>query len=477
MEALEKVIFYEYPAAMREETEGILKELAAEDTAVYAVIDDDPTGGQTVHDVDVYTSWDEDALADALSRDSRMFYIMTNSRSFTESETVCVHNEIMENLKNVAARMNRTVRVISRGDSTLRGHYPLETDVIRAHIGRSDVRELLIPYFQAGNRYTVNDVHYMLSDGKIIPVGESEFSRDKTFGYRASNLKEWIEEKNGGRVAARQVASVSLEMLRSLDFDGIEAVLTGEKRHIIVNATCSDDLKVFAVSYLRALKRGYEFVARTASDWPKVIGMVSDQPLLSGGDLAEGAENRGGLVVIGSHVKKTTEQFEMLRAGIPQLTYIEFNQHTAIQPRLLEEEVKRVANEAGEAIRASKSCVVYTRRERIDLNSGSGENELLITQRIAKAVTDIVRSLGGSPRFILTKGGITSSDIAVRALGVRHAVIRGQIAPGVPVWRLGSECLYPNVDYIIFPGNVGESGTLKNIVEKLLESKEGKETR
>ena len=98
---------------------------------------------------------------------------------------------------------------------------------------------------------------------------------------------------------------------------------------------------------------------------------------------------------------------------------------------------------------------------------GSGEDELIITRRISKAVTDIVRELEVVPRFILAKGGITSSDIAVHALKTERAMILGQIAPGVPVWKLGEESKYPGMPYIIFPGNVGDTYTLRDIVIQL----------
>ena len=76
-----------------------------------------------------------------------------------------------------------------------------------------------------------------------------------------------------------------------------------------------------------------------------------------------------------------------------------------------------------------------------------------------------------APRYILAKGGITSSDIATRALNVKKAMVLGQILPGVPVWKLGAESRFPNLAYIVFPGNVGDDRALIAVVRQLKEIK------
>jgi uncharacterized protein YgbK (DUF1537 family) len=67
----------------------------------------------------------------------------------------------------------------------------------------------------------------------------------------------------------------------------------------------------------------------------------------------------------------------------------------------------------------------------------------------------------------LTKGGITSSDIATEGLAVKDALVCGQIIPGVPVWKLGAESRYPGLIYVVFPGNVGDAQALVEVVNKL----------
>ena len=43
----------------------------------------------------------------------------------------------------------------------------------------------------------------------------------------------------------------------------------------------------------------------------------------------------------------------------------------------------------------------------------------------------------------------------------------GQVLPGVPVWELGPESRYPGLKYIVFPGNVGDSEAVREVVMKL----------
>jgi len=439
------------------------------------VIDDDPTGGQTVNDIMVYTSWSEETLLQAFEDKRKMFYIMTNSRSMTEEETAAVHKEIVANIVRAAKASGKTYLLISRGDSTLRGHYPLETQILYNELSQKtgDLMdgELIIPFFKEGGRFTIDDVHYYNSGNALIPVGQSEFANDRTFGFKNSNLKNWIEEKTKGTYPADNVKSVSLSMLRLLDFEGITKLLLSASSFdkIVVNSTCYTDLKVFAIAFLHALQKGKKFLARTAAGWPKVLGDIQNDVILTKEDLVKGDRKNGGLIVVGSHVKKTTEQLERLKSSSKLIVFIEFNQHLALEPSGLEQEILRVADEARKNIKQGVSVAIFTRRKRIDMGSQNPEEELIITKRIADAVTDIVRKLDVNPRFIIVKGGITSSDIAVKALHTDKALILGQAYPGIPVWKLGENSKYPGIPYIVFPGNVGDADTLKNIAERLID--------
>ena len=78
-----------------------------------------------------------------------------------------------------------------------------------------------------------------------------------------------------------------------------------------------------------------------------------------------------------------------------------------------------------------------------------------------------MRRLTVVPRFIIAKGGITSSDVATDGLDVRRAWVLGQILPGVPVWRLNEESRFPGLPYVVFPGNVGTDDSLARAIEIL----------
>ena len=436
------------------------------------VFDDDPTGIQTTHSVYVYTRWDVDTIAEALTDPHRMFYILTNSRSMTSEQTERLHVEITENLIKAAEITGRDFVIMLRGDSTLRGHFPLETETIRRVLNRHGIPvdgEILIPFFPEGGRYTAGDVHYLTQDQKtLIPVGASEFARDWTFGYRSSNLKEWIEEKSEGRFPKEAVEGISLQELSAMKIPEIQEKILRLRDFgkMIVNCTSYLDLKVFMTAFMQALESGKNYIFRCASSSTKVLGGVPDRPLLSKKELT--GVNDFGLIVIGSHTKRTTDQFLRLRECYPSLQYIEFDITHVMAPVLFEAEQQRVQAQLDAALVKKKTTVLYTSREDFTVNSGDKEDELRAATRISDAVTGFVQKLQLQPGFIIAKGGITSSGIGTKALGVRRALALGQILPGVPVWQLGGESRFEGTSFIIFPGNVGTEDALKNAADILL---------
>jgi len=166
-------------------------------------------------------------------------------------------------------------------------------------------------------------------------------------------------------------------------------------------------------------------------------------------------------------VNKTTLQFEDLKNTEKPMEFIEFNQHLVLEENGLEKEVERVIHIAEENIRTGKNVVVYTRRERFDLDTDDKDKQLEVSVKISDAVTSIIGKLQVKPSFIIAKGGITSSDVGTKALRVKKALVMGQIKPGIPVWMTGEDSKFPQMPYIIFPGNVGEVDTLKEIVDLL----------
>lgn len=428
------------------------------------VLDDDPTGTQTVHGVPVLTEWSVPSLAAELAAPGPVFFILTNSRAHPAPRACALNREIGLNLVSAGRLCARSFQVVSRGDSTLRGHYPAETDALAAALGGDFDATLIIPAFFEGGRFTRDDVHYVAEAGRLVPVGETEFARDATFGYRASNLRAWIEEKTGGRVRAADVVSFSLEDLR-----GDRAQLAAKLGTLaggataVVNAVESGDLQAFAAAVEVARAGGKKFLFRTAASFVAALAGIPPRPLLRAEEIAPAGTGRG-LVVIGSHVEKTTRQLHNLWAG-GRVTAVEVAVGKLLMPDERVAEVARAAREVEALLASGKNAALSTSRT-VVTGHDAAEN-LAIGETIARCLVEIVSALRERPRWLVAKGGITSSEVATAALGVRRALVLGQALPGVPVWQLGPETRWPGLGYVVFPGNVGGVEALGRLVASL----------
>lgn len=437
------------------------------------VLDDDPTGVQTVHDVSVYTDWEEESIRKGFEEKEAMFFILTNSRSFSVEETTKVHQDIAARVAKVARELGQDFMIISRGDSTLRGHYPLETQLLADGLTKNEGvvidGEIICPFFPEGGRYTMDNIHYVKEQENLVPAGMTEFAKDKTFGYKSSDLTEYVEEKTEGKYHKEDCITISLDELNALDVQGIKDKLMSAQNmaKIIVNAVSYAELKVFCAALVLAMKAGKHYMARTAAAFTKVMGRISDQPLLGRAQL-EGDTKNGGIVLIGSHVKKTTDQLNCLKKLDGQADFMEFQVNTVFEENGLEKEVERTVKAAEEKILSGRTVVIYTSRQLLAPENMTPEEKLQISVKISNAVTSIIGKLSVKPKFIIAKGGITSSDVGTKALRVKKARVMGQVKKGIPVWMTGEESKFPGMPYIIFPGNVGEVSTLKEIVEELI---------
>ncbi|TMW72254.1 four-carbon acid sugar kinase family protein [Alteribacter natronophilus] len=436
------------------------------------VLDDDPTGVQTVHGVPVYTDWTSETIDRAFKDEAQLVFILTNSRSFSTEKTACVHKEIAERVEVSSLNHDQPYLLISRSDSTLRGHYPLETETMKEKIEESSDYpvdgEIIIPHFAQGGRFTINNIHYVKSENKLIPVGETEFAQDKTFGFQSSHLGEYIEEKTKGEFPASSVTYISLDQLRQGPVEHITDLLcsVSDFNKLVVNAVDEEDVKVFTLAMLHALEKEKKFLVRSGATFTKLIANISTKPLLSRDSLITEAENQGGLVMVGSHVNKTTEQLKELQKE-EDLHFIEFNCHLVFERDGLLQEAEKVRREAEEKVQQGITTVIYTSRELIDEDGASSEEKLAISVDIANTLTGIVRNFSVRPAFLIAKGGITSSNTGTNGLKVKRALVAGQIAPGVPVWKTGEESTFPGLPYVIFPGNVGDRETLREVVKEL----------
>jgi uncharacterized protein YgbK (DUF1537 family) len=450
-----------------------LAEKASHMHVKWVVLDDDPTGVQTVHDIPVYTEWSVQSLEKALQESGNLFYILTNSRSLTKYETRLLHEELLENLCSASKHSGVSFQVISRSDSTLRGHFPLETNVIQDVLHKELNIEtdgvIFAPFFRAGGRYTLHGVHYVKQGEWLIPAAQTEFAADQTFSYRHSVLADYIEEKSQGNISADSVLHIDIDYLRTRDIHAIETILMQAEQGqlVVVDAFSNEDLQVFSTVLYSCIARGKHFIYRTAADFVKAVAAVPDYALLTAENLFPSYEDtvHAGLVIIGSHTAKSTKQLDCLRS-LEHLNFIAFQSDLVLENRL-DEESKRVRACVEASLKEGKTAVVYTGRKVLQKEGDSEEDALQRSVLISEALVAVVKNLQERPRYIIAKGGITSSDIGTKALAVKRAWVMGQIEPGIPVWKCGEESKFPNIPYIIFPGNVGDEDTLLKIVKRL----------
>jgi uncharacterized protein YgbK (DUF1537 family) len=429
------------------------------------VLDDDPTGTQTVYGLPVLTDWSVAALAAEFQNDLPAFYILTNSRSVDLPGARKINTEIGRNLKAAAAGANRGFVVISRSDSTLRGHFPGEVEALSAALDQPFDGWIINPFFLEGGRYSINDVHYVQEGDMLVPAAKTEFARDRVFGYASSNLRDWVSEKTGGQIAARDVTSISIADLRSGGPEAVTAVLMSlhDGQHCAVNAAGYRDLEVFVQGLLVAEARDKRFLFRTAASFVRVRAGLSPKPLLQPAELNLTADG-GGLIVVGSYVPRSTQQVNALlsSAGVFKS---EISVSALLDDQLRDKEIDRIVKKSEQALNRGDDMLIFTGRRLV--TGKDSKSNLHIGKKVSQGIIDILQHIQTVPRYILAKGGITSSDIATRALNVKRAMVLGQIIPGVPVWQLGPESRFAGMAYIVFPGNVGDDNALLEVVRQL----------
>jgi uncharacterized protein YgbK (DUF1537 family) len=443
-----------------------IRERVAAGARKLVVLDDDPTGTQTVHGVPVFTGWSTDLLAGALAEPGPCFFLLTNSRALPPAAAAALAREIGGNLRAASLATGRSFSIVSRGDSTLRGHYPVETDALAEALGSPFDGTLLVPAFMEGGRLTIDGIHYVASGDRLTPAGETEFARDATFGYRASALRDWVEEKTSGRVPAAAVVCLGLPLLRgqagpSAVRDALLAVPRGSV--VAADAVVYGDLEVLVLGLLEAEAAGRQFLARTAASFVRVRAGIAPRPLLEARELA-GPAGVGGLVIVGSYVKRSSEQLAAV-IDLPGVAAEEVRVDALAEPDSRQGEIARAAAAADAAIRAGRTAVLFTSRKERSAVGVAGD--LTAARIVSDSLVRILRSITVRPRFLVAKGGITSSDLATDGLGVKRALVLGQAAPGIPVWQCGPETRFPGLGYIIFPGNVGTADTLRELVHRL----------
>ena len=432
------------------------------------VLDDDPTGSQTVHSCLLLMQWDVATLRLGLADEAPIFFILTNTRALTPDKAAAITREVCHNLKQALALENiQDFLVVSRSDSTLRGHYPIETDAIAEELGSFDAH-FLVPAFFEGGRITRESVHYLKVNGVDTPVDQTEFARDSVFGYQHSYLPDYVEEKTHGKIQAAQVTRFLLADLRS----GNESSLLHDRlmqlhnnQCCVVDAETQDDLNRFAANVLSAASQGKRFLFRSAASLLTALANLPPQPIAPEAMAQYVRGGKPGAVIVGSHVKKTTEQLQILLQQTGTVG-VEIDVTRLLREPgdsdLLTEAVQKVH----EIHRAGKTPVIFTSRQ--ELSFDSVQTRLEFGEAVSALLMKVLRQLPVDVGFLISKGGITSNDTLSQGLALRTASLLGQVLAGVSMVKTpANHPRFPDLPVVLFPGNVGNETALATVYQRL----------
>jgi len=429
------------------------------------VLDDDPTGSQTVHSCLLLMQWDVDTLQQGLEDDVPIVFILSNTRAMSRDRAASTTKEVCQNLKIALAKAEiKDFLVVSRSDSTLRGHYPVETNIIAEELGDFDAH-FLTPAFFEGGRITMDSTHYLMIDGVKTPVAETEFARDSVFGYSHSYLPDYVCEKTQGKIETKDVVRLTLSDIRS-DRISTQLLKLENNQCVVVDGETQSDFDLFAQAVLTAAGQGKRFLFRSAASLLTSLAQLGKQPISATEMGTYKPTNKPGVVLVGSHVQKTTEQLNRLlqetdAVGI-EVDVVRLRDRPEDRELILQETLDTVQ----QVFDKGKTPVVYTSRQELSftdiqqrLNFGMGVSALLM---------DVVQRLPKSISFLISKGGITSNDVLSVGLKLTSARLLGQILPGCSVIRTEStHSQFPNLPVVLFPGNVGNKDGLLSAWSRL----------
>ena len=456
------------PAPRRTPVEAVRQRLAGARRLV--VLDDDPTGTQTVREVPVLTRWDADDVRWALRQPGPGFFVLLNTRSLSPEAAAARNREVATACLAAAEESGIELAFASRSDSTLRGHFPLEVDVLAAVLaerGRPLDAVLLSPAYLDAGRVTLDGIHWLRQEDGLLPVAESEFARDASFGYRSSRLRDWVAEKAGADRAAG-VIEVGLDVIRSPDPGRLTETLWAARdgRIVVPDAVDDDDLRATVLAVLAAEAGGSRFLYRVGPSFVRArMGQRAEPPVDAGRLAALVDRGRHGLVVVGSHVGLTGRQLERLRSRAAVVD-VELDVAAVVDPARAAAHLRQVVDRAASSLRSG--LVVLSTSRRL-LTGATPAESLALAGRVSAALTRATREIvtAHRPAFVVAKGGITSSDIATGALGIDRAWVRGSLLPGiVSLWEAATGPA-AGLPYVVFAGNVGDDDSLAAVVAAL----------
>lgn len=442
---------------------------------ILAVLDDDPTGSQSVHGVQVVTT-DGDEEYKAALRETSTVFILTNTRSLSEPDAAALTRRVAGRLSELADELGRPLDLVSRSDSTLRGHVAAEINSLdEIHLDRWGCRYdavLFAPAFFEAGRTTVDNIHRVRIDGVDVPAGETEYARDRTFGYRSSDLRDFLAETSSGTIQRDDVASLSLDDIRTGGPEHVAArlrALVGGTR-VVVNAERDEDYDVVALGVALARASGSRLLARCGPSFVRALAGITPRPPLASAEIWSNGRRAGhGLIAVGSHVSGTSAQIRRLRARY-SLRELEVDVTEVLaSPERRDAHVATLGAKARSALAQGDVLISTSRSLAVGTNPDAS---LAIARRVADALTDVVRTaLLARPAWVIAKGGITSHEVAVRGLGISRAEVVGQLGPGI-ISLLRPLSAHPDalgMPYVVFAGNVGSDDQLADVVTLLRE--------
>jgi len=449
-------------------------------------LDDDPTGTQTITDLPVLTSWSVADLQWALQQPTTGFFVLTNTRSLSESDMAELNREVVDALHQAADAEQVPYVLVSRSDSTLRGYFPLETDVLAEELaarGTNIDGVVVCPAYIEPGRLTVDSVHWARTNEGMIPVSHSEFAKDASFGYRNSDLRDWVEEKSGGRIPRDKVARITLNDIRVGGPDRVLEILSGlrDRQPVVVDTAADADQRVVVLALLRAEAAGKNFIYRIGPSFVRArTGQHATSPVdaerlteIFGSESSNSDDTRPatkrGLITVGSHVALTTRQLDRLRST-GKIIELELDVPTLLDDASRDQHVGKIAGQAARLLRDNEAdSDIVIRTSRTLVKGGDAASSLVIARTVSAALVGTVREIVSQirPAFVVAKGGITSSDTATEGLGIRRAWCRGTMLPGIiSLWEPVTG-LAQGIPYIVFAGNVGDDDALAAVVHTL----------
>lgn len=411
------------------------------------VLDDDPTGTQSAAGVSVLLDWSGDLIRDALRADDSV-YILTNSRAVPQAAAVERATAIRDAVTRAAGQLGEEARFVLRGDSTLRGHVFAESDVFATPASVL----LLVPAFPAGGRVTSNGVHYVRVGSQDVPAGRTEYAADPVFGFTSSTLTGYVAEKGGRRPAV----TVPLARLRATRGAAVTTMLTDAPPGTVVlpDAVTDDDIALIERG-LEAAWVGRHIVVRCAAPLAAACAGVRSTGLLP----VPLARPPGPvLLVCGSHTSGATAQLQEVEREYGCQIHSLDTQHALADPA---DAGRKLARSAAKTLDTEGLAVIASDRTR-----QPEHGTLSHGQQVMTALTTAVRELADGIAAVITKGGITSAEVAGTGFGARTARVRGQVLAGVSVWDLLAD--RDPVACVVVPGNVGDHRTLTDVLRGLL---------